>query len=421
MKRIFILLWCCIFFFCSVHAQIKDTLFVVTSNNNFSNISNFSEGVAKVEISHDSTIADNDSMWSSIGYIDTTGKILFEKILDDAGNFHCGLAYISKKVNDDSKYGFIDKNGKEVIPCIYDKVENFSGNLTAVNTGSTWQIIDVSGKIVMNDHLLITKRQIINAIAHTSEDEDIAPPAFHNGRMLVCQDGKYGYVDTQGKIVLPLTYYKAFDFSGGTAVVAMDTVNGSLLYKGKGNLERLYNSLPSGPTKYKWTVIDTTGKVLYKFKEEETPDLNQYFSEGNISFSVDSYKNGVMSKNGKIIIPPQYENECLPFSDGVTIVQVDDNQGDGNKNGYFLVIDTMGNTISKISFTNQYGTMYDSNQRFHEGLMAVKINNAWGYIDKKGKFAIAPQFDEATDFHNGCAVVKTMEGKVAVIKNVLHH
>ncbi|HEY0297601.1 MAG TPA: WG repeat-containing protein [Arachidicoccus sp.] len=419
MKHLIIIIFSSFF---STALSSQHLTYIIKPDNHFTGISSFSEGAAKVEISHDSTIAGEDSTWSSIGYIDTTGKLLFEKILDDAGNFHCGLAYIVKTLNDKTKYGFINKKGEIVIPCIYDEAEDFSCNRAAVNKNGIWQIIDKSGKIVMTDSLLITERQIVNASAQTSEDEDVEPPAFRNGLMLACHDGKYGYVDTSGKVVLPFKYYNAFDFSDGISVVAIDTVDGSLLYKGKGYVDSLYNSLPSGPKEYKWTVIDTTGKVLYKFKEEEeAPDLNQYFSEGYISFSVDSYKNGVMNKNGEIIIPPQYENECFPFSDGVTIVQEDDNKDDGNKNGYLLVIDTLGNTISKIPFTNRYGIMYDSNQKFQEGLMAVKINDEWGYVDKKGSFVIAPQFGTALDFNDSCAVVVTVEGKAAVIKNPLHN
>lgn len=398
----------------------QEVSYLIKPVNHFTGISNFSEGLAEVEIPHDSAMADDDSVWTTIGYIDTTGKIVFEKLFDEAGSFHCGLAYVSKKINDSTKYGFIDKNGKLVIPCLYDEVEDFSCDRVAVNRGGVWQIIDKSGKVIMNDSLLITEQEVEDVYAQTSREEDIEPPAFHNGLIRLSNDGKYGYADTSGKIVIPFKCYDAFDFKDGVAVVAVDTVDENRYDMGT-VLDSLYNSLPSGPAQYKWTVIDTTGRVLYHFKEEETPDLNQYFSEGYISFSVDDYKNGVMNKYGKTIIPPQYANEPFPFSDGVTIVQVDDHKDDGNKLGYLLVIDTLGNTVSKIPLSNRYGLMYDSKQHFREGLMAVKINDKWGYIDKKGNYVVPPQFDEAPDFHNGCAVVKTDKGKLAVIENPLYH
>lgn len=46
-------------------------------------------------------------------------------------------------------------------------------------------------------------------------------------------------------------------------------------------------------------------------------------------------------------------------------------------------------------------------QGFSEGLAAVLVaKKGWGYIDKQGNFAIAPQFDGALSFHEGLAGVQ---------------
>ncbi|WZB69943.1 WG repeat-containing protein [Achromobacter xylosoxidans] len=51
-------------------------------------------------------------------------------------------------------------------------------------------------------------------------------------------------------------------------------------------------------------------------------------------------------------------------------------------------------------------------QPFHEGLAAVMTGSeedeayCWGYIDKQGRMAIAPAFQEATPFQNGLAAVR---------------
>lgn len=43
--------------------------------------------------------------------------------------------------------------------------------------------------------------------------------------------------------------------------------------------------------------------------------------------------------------------------------------------------------------------------QFHEGLAAVKVEWAWGYIDKGGNFIIQPQFQYAEPFKDGKALV----------------
>jgi len=61
---------------------------------------------------------------------------------------------------------------------------------------------------------------------------------------------------------------------------------------------------------------------------------------------------------------------------------------------------------------NEYnGANLECQQAFHEGLAAVLTGSAdddagrWGYLDKQGRMAIAPSFQEAKSFQNGLAAV----------------
>ena len=47
-------------------------------------------------------------------------------------------------------------------------------------------------------------------------------------------------------------------------------------------------------------------------------------------------------------------------------------------------------------------------------LYLVNIDGKWGYIDKMGKIIIDPQFDEALEFSEGLAVVKTNDKYVYI-------
>lgn len=49
------------------------------------------------------------------GYVDVNGKEVIPFIYDEVTEFHNGIARVKK----DGKYGYIDKTGKEVIPCVY--------------------------------------------------------------------------------------------------------------------------------------------------------------------------------------------------------------------------------------------------------------------------------------------------------------
>ena len=115
----------------------------------------FFEGLAPVRL--------NDK-W---GFIDKTGKevvpVKYDKIVDRCGNirprttgsntscgdvdkfFSDGLAPVSLN----NKWGFIDKTGKEVIPCVYNEVANFSEGFVFVKTESGWGMVDKTGDEVI--------------------------------------------------------------------------------------------------------------------------------------------------------------------------------------------------------------------------------------------------------------------------------
>jgi hypothetical protein len=52
-------------------------------------------------------------------------------------------------VESNGKYGFIDKTGIEVIPCIYDKVKTFYDGLVRVKLNEKWGFIDKTGAEVI--------------------------------------------------------------------------------------------------------------------------------------------------------------------------------------------------------------------------------------------------------------------------------
>ncbi len=54
---------------------------------------------------------------------------------------------------------------------------------------------------------------------------------------------------------------------------------------------------------------------------------------------------------------------------------------------------------------------YDQVQHFSEGLAAVRTGDLWGYIDKHGNEVIKPQFEDADRFQRGYAVVRPANSK----------
>ena len=79
------------------------------------------------------------------GYIDKTGREVIPCKYDDANDFREGLAKVQKS----GKYGFIDKTGREVIPCKYDEAYATSEGQALAKKSGKWGAIDKTGREVV--------------------------------------------------------------------------------------------------------------------------------------------------------------------------------------------------------------------------------------------------------------------------------
>ncbi|MDN5283815.1 MAG: hypothetical protein JWR38_89 [Mucilaginibacter sp.] len=387
-------------------SNAQEVIYAIQPGRGIKSLSSFSEGLSKAKVGFEKT-----------GFVDTTGKFIIEAVYEDAGSFHDGLAWVSKTINNHLKYGFIDKKGDLVIPFVFDEVKDFSCHRAAVRKESQWQYIDKSGKIVLNTAFIRIDTLIDKMYNGAYNEMRANPEYFKNGLLLIRRGNRFGYTDTSGRIIVPPKLYMAKAFLDGIALVAADTVV-PVQSSGDDRLNKLQNKLPSNDAVVKWSVIDTTGKLLCTLDSAKAiKDLGN----GLIAFTNDDDYSalwGIVNKNGKVLLAPQFEKQPISCSDGVIIVQVDGKEGD-NKDGYLLTFDITGNRIAKIPLCGTVGCLYDSNLSFHEGLIAVRVANGWGYMDKAGKIVVPSQFDTALDFQGGLAIVVTTDSQVAAIRNPL--
>lgn len=154
------------------------------------------------------------------GVIDTEGKEVVKPKYDEIENFHEGRARVIK----DSLCGFIDTDGSEVVPPQYQRAENFSeGGFAFVQKGGKWGTIDKKGKIIipfeyewaiiwhsLHNQIYFRKG---NKMSLTDFKGNMLIPAsfdlvypFHDDRAAVVSNGKLGYVDKNGQLVIPCKY-----------------------------------------------------------------------------------------------------------------------------------------------------------------------------------------------------------------------
>lgn len=139
-------------------------------------------------------------------YIDKTGKALSgtetEKIKEENSYDELGLRILSR----DDLQGYIDKNGKLVIPCQFNKAFPFHDGLALIHDrNKNSGFIDKNGKIVIKP------------------SKEYEYTDFHEG---ICEfkeknsaKRNWGYMDKTGKVVAPLKFKTADQFSEGLAEV----------------------------------------------------------------------------------------------------------------------------------------------------------------------------------------------------------
>ena len=303
----------------------------------------------------------------------------YDQIGHDFGN---GL----RRVKKGNYYGFIDANGKEVIPVKYIYLDEFAKGRTRIVAGfdevkseyernRKYGMIDKNGKIVIPfkyDFIGydygngLRKVTIRNAFKTEYGTDDLS-----------------GFINDNGQEVIPLRYRILDDFSDGRKVVYAE-IPGDV--DEKGSYGYLINE--DGTHAFPYKIDNSIGdKGLYIIRN------------GN------GLKGLVDSRIPQILIKPSYWFISYP-RDGMIRVATDYGKCgfiDGKK--YNMVIQPQ----------------YDNTGDFSEGLAAVAKNDKVGFINKKGEVVIPFIYDDNNPnlytFAYGLCAVSKADNKYAIINN----
>lgn len=328
------------------------------------------EGLAKVVVNYDMVSDFHEGLamvtkGDKYGFIDKVGNevipCIYEFMEEADPNFHDGLAL----VHQGEKQFFINKEGKEAFPYNYDTGLNFSEGLALVWKDRKCGYIDTKGNEVIaltdkyygssfhdglaavrNDegkYGFIDKKGELVIPMSFDTDEGGEASEFHEGYAVVCKNEKYGYIDKSGKEVIPCNYSAAFNFSEGMAVVMKEG---------------------------KFGFIDANGKEIIPCEYSYA----NHFSEGIAVVQKDG-KYQFIDKTGKVVLDNSYSG-ISNFQEGFSVVYKE-----GEKNEYFTqyvhgFIDKNGKEVIPCT--------YNTCNQFSEGLAVVEKDGIYGFVDKKG-------------------------------------
>lgn len=249
----------------------------------------------------------------------------------------------------------------------YEKVNSFRGDFAHVGTAIRDGIIDKEGREIIPCHL------------YTSSISSLS--LYNEGRLLVKGDhGRYGYYDTEGKLVIPFIYREAHAFSEGLASVENDDFEYGVIDI-KGN-----------------TVIPFNYTYIGNFKDGMAPASKMMEGSSSYLYQLE----GIIDIHGNEVIPLIYEDVDF-FREGLARVE--------DKEGNFSFFDNKGRKVLSLS-----KGMWAS--EFYNGYAIVEDRNTkkYGVMDRTGKITVPCKFDDFdfSNFKEGVFVIKK-EGHYGLI------
>jgi len=235
---------------------------------------------------------------------------------------------------------------------------------------------------------------------------------FSEGLAAVCNDSQHwGFISTRGEVVIPLIYDWVQSFSEGLAAVSKDGKDGFINSRGDVVIPMIYDSarsfsdgLAAVQKDEKWGFVDTAGNLVfpcnyYSCGSDYTGEDYDFDSSDEVYMWEGEYTGGEAWA-------PRYDedgvyNYISSFHEGMALF-VKKIVSNCNSRFEKRYIDKSGKTVITLNGYNNAGN-------FNEGLARVSKKFAKGhkigYIDQSGKEIIPCVYNFAGDFHDGLARV----------------
>ncbi|MFY9223884.1 MAG: WG repeat-containing protein [Blastocatellia bacterium] len=258
-------------------------------------------------------------------------------------------------IKQDNKWGYIDITGKIIITPEFDQANFFSQGLAFTHKNNKIEVINSNGE---------TEFYLPDSVSYYS--------AFSEDLAVVAINGKYGFINKIGEMVITPQFDQARSFAEGLAAVKIGDHYG---------------------------FIDKSGKIVINPQFFSATSFSENLAA--VRFKQNDLHPAFIDKTGKVFF-------YLPNETAGNFAKTDITEVTSQDLGYEKPSYNLSNFKASITFENR---------AFSEDLISVKINNKYGYINKAGEIVIAPMFDFADAFSEGLAQV-SIKGKCAYIDSL---
>lgn len=254
-------------------------------------------------------------------------------------------------VHTDQKWGVINNNGQTIIDTNYDEmivVPNENKDLFICTYDVNYENETFSTKVLNKNNVeILTNYSNIQAI----ENSDESNIWYEKDILKFSENGKYGLIDFNGKLILNAEY---------DHIYALDGIKKNIIIEKDGK---------------KGLVNTSMGEVIIKPEYDEISTLTETYENGYIVGRDGKY--GIISADAKVIFTPVYNQICNVTSNGYYAVVQDGNTKLINETGE-IILDSGFDTIKEINGDN----------------IVITSNGLYGVTQVDGSVIIAPEYDE---------------------------
>lgn len=339
-------------------------------------------------------------------------------------NWRREVSYEYLTVCENGKWGVIDYEGNEILPCVYNAPVCFSEGLAAAvsKDGKTYSFIDTKGAVLLGPYE--NPQQQYDEWDFTGYTLPLTHGMiFSEGWARFYSDGKYGVIDRSGAVIVPAQYDFITSFYKGMAEIIIKAEDkdkcGVIDPDGRVLLELGDTWIQNGGDGT--ILLDLPGGMtaLDPLTGEKTPWTNPN-------------SNDVFSSSGSDGVTIWWDGGKLSFPDAVGVAPLDNGNlaltNSGGKSWY--IVDRSGKTIAGpfegrvdrhyggfilVYIGDSYGTNENNVELYNEkgnrilpesyaavtpfdGRYLVRQRTAAGLIDEEGKWVVkVPLYDYIND------------------------
>ena len=315
---------------------------------------------------------DEDDKW---GLMDTEGNVIVEPEYDLSPTVVQNGVFFVRNL-EDRVFELYSVGDKPKLIGKYKDVGGFAGELCpVVNKKGVLEYIDNTGKA------RITLKKIKGKEVTTGYD-------FFDGCAMIVAGDKYGYINTNGEVIVPCKYSDANNFSEGLAVA----------------FERESYEDEDG----KWSVLDTEGNVLFTKKIKDMEPTSYNYSEGLLPVQLPNGRLALIDRDGNTVKKLKANAVSSIIADGKFVFYDEDEEKYGlmntdgevllrakyetlNYNGKFLVGSLNDEEYYKLSFEGEklfkfdgYPYLFSPEYVGYDKSILVSVDEGYILVDGEG-------------------------------------